>query len=330
MKGVFYIIIASFILVGCSADRLLMLSDGEYLEELAKVTNSKNSVMFSNGGDEKKNIVYSVWDEDQESYNISLKDYVFSNRISEKTSGPNNYFLFPNYCKANNQVVFQYWDRDNFDIYHVDAFKDHARTQVTHTRDNEYNPAWSPDGKLVVYEEGKPPKSFAEETSETYDAIVYEENEVKENKLWLKNIETNDTKLLGRGSYPKISPDGTKLVYVSYEMDMDDNIEVGCIWVMGINGALPLQLTNRDNGYATMPNWSPDGKSIVFQSYSEYKEDTDICTVSAQGGTVQQHTKNPSEDFAPYWSTDGYIYFSSDRGSEPSHYNIWRFKVPTN
>lgn len=330
MKSMFYIILASLILVGCSAERLVLLSDGEYLEELTQVTNSSNSAMFANGGDNRKNIVFSVWNEEEESYNIHLKDYVFSNRVTKKTSGMNNFFLLPVFCNTTNRVVFQYWDRDNFDIYYMDAFQDHAHTQVTHTGENEYNPSWSPDGVYVVYEEGKPPKSLAEETSETFDAIVYEDNEVKGNKLWLKNIATNELKLLGRGSYPKISPDGTKVVYVSYEMDRYDDIEVGCIWTMGINGAMPLQLTNRDNGYATMPNWSPDGKSVVFQSYSEYKLDTDICTISAQGGTVQQHTKNESEDFAPYWSTDGYIYFTSDRAAYSGHYNIWRFKVPTN
>ncbi|MBN2789459.1 MAG: PD40 domain-containing protein [Candidatus Delongbacteria bacterium] len=329
MKSIIYLIVASLMLVGCSAERFVLLSDGEYLEELALVTNSDKSVMFSNGGDNKKNIVFNVWDEESESYNISLKDYVFSNRVSEKTTGPQNYFLFPNLCNATNQIVFQYWDRDNFDIYYVDAFKDHAKTQVTHTTDNEYNPSWSPDGKFVVYEQGVPPLSLAEETSETYDAVVYDEEFIRDNKLWLKNIETNDTKLLGRGSYPKISPDGTKIVYVSYELDADENI-IGCIWVMGINGAMPLQLTNRDQGYATMPNWSPDGKSIVYQSYSEYKPDTDIYTISADGGAAMCHTKNTSEDFAPYWSTDGYIYFSSDRVSFPHHYNIWRFKIPTN
>ena len=60
---------------------------------------------------------------------------------------------------------------------------------------------------------------------------------------------------------------------------------------MSIDGDSPRQLTNSDLGYATFPNWSPDGKYIVFQLSKKNKEDADIYTIDVDGEYLKQRIK---------------------------------------
>lgn len=87
----------------------------------------------------EKNLVFSGKDDD-ESYNLYMKDNVLSIALIQKTSGMNNN-TNPNFCAKNDKIVFQFWTRTNFDIYYINAHSGKAITQVTNTDDNEYNPA---------------------------------------------------------------------------------------------------------------------------------------------------------------------------------------------
>lgn len=48
--------------------------------------------------------------------------------------------------------------------------------------------------------------------------------------------------------------------------------------------------------------------------------------IDVDGNNLTQLTINKSYDGQPYWTTDGYIYFVSDRGNNVGNYQIWRFK----
>ncbi len=47
--------------------------------------------------------------------------------------------------------------------------------------------------------------------------------------------------------------------------------------------------------------------------------------MNSDGTGLMQLTTNESDDLTPFWSKDGYIYISSDRGGKKGHFNIWRF-----
>ena len=79
-------------------------------------------------------------------------------------------------------------------------------------------------------------------------------------------------------------------------------------------------------GYALNPRWSPDGTRLVFQSSKKDKKDFDLYVIDVDGNNLTQLTINKSYDGQPYWTTDGYIYFVSDRGNDAGNYQIWRFK----
>lgn len=320
-----YGILLTLIMSSCSTSTYLLTSEGESFDALSKITDSDRPCIYPNGGDDNMNIVFSSRENDG-SYNIYLKDNVLSKAIIKKTSGE-NFNLSPNYCDSNKKIVFQYFDKTNFDIYYVDAFKGKAITQITYTDENEYNPSWSKDGKFIIFEKGSPPKFYIKVTKNTAQAAQYTGLTVTKNQIWLKNIETGEIKMLGEGSFPTISPDGTEIAFVKYDLNKKKTKETGTIWIMSIEGDSPKQLTDNQIGYATHPNWSPDGEKIVFNLTKNNKIDSDIYTINIDGENLKQHTTNESNDFSPYWSNDNFIYFSSDRGTKKGNYQIWRFKI---
>jgi len=304
-----------------------MISPEESFDALTKITDNKNPSIFPNGGDNAKNLVFCVQEEGKYT-NIYMKDNVLMSSIIKKTTG-SNFNLAPNFNSNNNKIVFQYWDKDNFDIYYIDAFKGKAITQVTSSDENEFSPAWSPDGTKIVFERGAPPRFYIafKKQKKRRKSIITGYITLPNNQIWIKDLSTGELKMIGQGSTPKFSPDGNTIAFVKYDLDKSKTKETGTIWTMSTEGDNQRQLTDSNLGYAVLPNWSPDGNTIIFQLRKLKRKDSDIYTIDINGETLTQFTKNKSNDFSPYWSKDNFIYFASDRGAKEKEYQIWRFKM---
>ena len=186
----------------------------------------------------------------------------------------------------------------------------------------ENNPCFSKNGKILVYDK-QSYTYYSKMTFATLMGLGTSSVIVENSELWIKNLETGESTLIGNGYQPTLSPDDSKIAYVKYSSDAKS-----CsIWIMDIDGSNQVQLTDAKKGYAFNPCWSPDGKRIVFQSTKKDKKDPDIYIVNIDGDNLTQLTKNKSFDMEPYWTTDGYLYFTSDRGNKKGNYQIWRFKL---
>src|SRR5437588_212369 len=64
---------------------------------------------------------------------------------------------------------------------------------------------------------------------------------------------------------PQISPDGKLVVYTVGTVDLKANKVATHLWLVPTSGGEPRQLTASGKRDAH-PRWSPDGKSIVFES----------------------------------------------------------------
>jgi TolB protein len=135
-----------------------------------------------------------------------------------------------------------------------------------------------------------------------------------------KTFGSNELKMIGNSSYHRYSPDNKQLAFVKYEINKTRTSELGTIWIMSVDGENQVQITGSDLGNASYPNWSPNGKSLVFQLTKNNKKDSDIYTTSVDGENLKQHTSNKSDDFAHYWTNDNFIYFSSDRVGKNGEY----------
>jgi len=194
--------------------------------------------------------------------------------------------------------------------------------QVTESTDAfENNPCFSKDGKWLVYD--KQSYSLARKFSlGTLLGLDVSTVLIESSELWMKNLETGETILLGNGYQPSFSPDSKLIAYVKYSSDAKS-----CsIWTMNLDGDNQVQITDAKKGYAFYPRWSPDGKRVVFQSSKKGKKDFDLYTVDIDGNNLTQITVNKSHDGTPYWTNDNFLYFVSDRGNKKGNYQIWRFK----
>ncbi|HEY9336197.1 MAG TPA: amidohydrolase, partial [Kribbella sp.] len=99
-----------------------------------------------------------------------------------------------------------------------------------------------------------------------------------------------------------VSPDGKWLAF-----DL-----ATAIWVTPAAGGTSRRLTD-DLQDATRPRWSPDGRSIVFQSYRD--GNFHLWSIRPDGTGLRQLTSGRYDHREPHVTPDGRsIIFSSDRG----------------
>ena len=103
------------------------------------------------------------------------------------------------------------------------------------------------------------------------------------------------------------------------------------VWVAGVDGSEPAQLTHGPGRWQDSPAWSPDGGQIAFQSRAA-DGSWHIWMVDVQSGRQQQITSNPGDQNMPTWSHDGdWIYFSWKQPNAGDFWqrDIWRRQVRT-
>jgi dipeptidyl aminopeptidase/acylaminoacyl peptidase len=98
----------------------------------------------------------------------------------------------------------------------------------------------------------------------------------------------------------KWSPDGRSIAYVSE----------GAIWIVPVTGGRPVKLTEGRHGGGDPrtatdrdPQWSPDGKWILFETGRRGKGD--IAVVSKDGLSTDILTASPADEGSAAWSPDG-------------------------
>lgn len=310
-------------LSSCGSTQYAITLSGENLSALTKVTDNEEPCVSPYGGDNGKDLFFAAR-ENERYYNIYKKENPFSSAMSQKTSGK-NFNISPAYNAETDRIAFrcQLEGASTSDIYLMNNNQGKALTQITEsTSAFEDNPCFSSDGKFLVYD--KTTTSYYTKGGGLgallggYSMLI-----VQNSEIWLRNIETGENILLGSGVQPAFSPDGKSIVYVKYSSDAKS-----CsIWTMNTDGGNQVQVTDAKKGFAFHPRFSPDGKKIIFDSYKKDKKDNDIYIIDIDGNNLVQLTVNKSYDGQPYWTTDGYIYFVSDRGGKAGNRQIWRFKL---
>ena len=75
------------------------------------------------------------------------------------------------------------------------------------------------------------------------------------------------------------------------------------------------------NGGASLPVVSPDGRQIVFHATPDKANAPDLFVINVEGGAPRRLTTHPDADTTPTWSPDGkQIAFTSDRTGRPQIY----------
>ncbi len=112
---------------------------------------------------------------------------------------------------------------------------------------------------------------------------------------------------------PRFSPDGSRLLYTSYETGQPQ------IYLLDVASVGKVGLNTGGAAMSFAPRFSPDGNSVVFSLANG--GNTDIFMMDLNGGNLRQLTNAPSIETAPSFSPDGSkIVFESDRSGTQQLY----------
>ena len=102
---------------------------------------------------------------------------------------------------------------------------------------------------------------------------------------------------------PQISPDGKWVVYAMGDVSLKDNKVTSHLWIVGTDkGSTPKQLTSAPKS-DRRPRWSPDSKSILFESSSSGT--SQLWIIDREGGEPKQLTSISTGAATGIWSRDG-------------------------
>lgn len=181
----------------------------------------------------------------------------------------------------------------NWDIFYcgLDFFEDrvefaHVPLNATDHPANDFHPSWSADGSKLVFQ------SDRSGAGDIYLMDFYAHH----GDTLPEAVSLTANRGLAGDFNPEISPDGTKIVFVSTSGNSD-------IWVMNIDGSEQTQLTFEPQSDLA-PTWSPDGTQIAFQSFvpgDDGLPDPEIYVINADGSGRTLITNNDRFDTAPTW-----------------------------
>ncbi len=116
---------------------------------------------------------------------------------------------------------------------------------------------------------------------------------------------------------PRLSPDGTQLLYTRTETDWKKNGRTSHIHRINADGSGEVQLTNGEEGESS-PRWSPDGMRVAFLAKRGEDSETRIYGMRNSGGEASPLTEHDSSVRSFQFSPDGqHIYFTAPDAKTP-------------
>ena len=108
---------------------------------------------------------------------------------------------------------------------------------------------------------------------------------------------------------PRLSPDGTELLFTRTDTDWKKNGRTTHIHRIGADGAGEVRLTNGEHGESS-PRWSPDGTWVAFLARRGESPSTQIHRIPNRGGEAAPLTRHESSVQTIAFLPDGqHIYF---------------------
>lgn len=178
-----------------------------------------------------------------------------------------------------------------------------------------HEPAWAPDGQRLAYVSTAPNGYFNVYVMEIVDGKpgratqITTDNTFGRDRLYFGDVDVHIS--------PAWSPDGRELLLVS---NRGIPLGSGGIWRVPVEanvmaGAKARLIHKEETLYRTRPQWSPDGKRMIYASHlgGQY---TELFVLPTVGGEPYKMTFGEHDHFLPRWSPDGesIAYISNEEG----------------
>ncbi len=242
------------------------------------------------------------------------------------TPVPRSQQRFPIWSPDGRYIAFHANRLGSYDIYVIGANGHNLRRITTNNREDlpthvtEAFASWSPDGRYLAFHathtgawnlyllpideaQLQPAPNLTPLVTESWDGI----------------IQLTDT--MGTEVGLSWSPDGEHVAYYAAPQTNDLRAVSFDIYTARVidKQLVDIQQLTKRSGTNTNPQWSPDGRQLVFVSNRD--GDDDLYLMDADGGNIRQLTNHPATDYDPRWLPDGSgILFTSDRSGNSDIY----------
>lgn len=221
----------------------------------------------------------------------------------------------PDRSKYGNKYIWPLYD--SYDIYMAEIATGRIIKQLTHAKGYDAEATLSPDGRKMIY---------CSDKDGDLDLYVMELATGKEKKV---------TNTLGYDGGAWFSPDGKKIVWRASRpktpeevKDYKELLANGLVapthmevWVADADGSHAEQITFLEQANWA-PNFTPDGRHIVFCSNHEYKRGFpfNMYLTDIHGKGLEKISRDKGFDAFPMFSPDGKkIIFASNRNNGGTH-----------
>lgn len=229
--------------------------------------------------------------------------------VTQLTSDPAG-DVQPAFSPDDTKVAFASDRGGNWDLWII-GIDGGQPIQVTSTTADEMHPSWSPDGTKLVY------CSLPEGGGQW--------------ELWVVDAVASGTpRFIGYGLFPQWSPVDNTILFQRARERGSRWFSVWTLTLIDGEPRYPTELAASAHHAMILPTWSPDGRLVAFASTESVPAEVgtsamaqgafDIWMMNADGGGKARLTDGYTLNYAPVFSPDGRIYFTSSRlGYE----NVW-------
>ncbi|MFV9972309.1 MAG: translocation protein TolB [Francisella endosymbiont of Hyalomma asiaticum] len=242
-------------------------------------------------------------------YELIISDYDGYNKhvVLKQTDNP---IAMPSWSNDGRYIVYSSYSGGSMGVYTLEIATGKV-TRMTNYKGINSAPSFSPNGKEIALALSK---GYSDQTN-----------------IYVLNLATKILKRIainGINTAPKFSPNGQSIVFTS-DRDGRPNI-----YVASVNSKYPQSSILSTKIYqAYEPNYTPDGKNIVFMNQSSRSSGTQIADFNLASGNIitlttgkadSSPTVSPYGDMITYISTNTRGYSSLDTLSLDgnNHFNI--------